>query len=475
MVGRLLNYLLVPLHTAVFLPAQYGIVTEMYAYVAFLIVLLTYGMETAFFRLNSLEEDKTKTFKTALTSLLLTTSLFIGIASLFAQPIADVLRYPNNQEYVIWFALIVGLDAISSIPLAKLRAQNKPWRFMVVNLGNVVVNIALNLFFLAYCLPKYNAGDTNWLIDTFYNPEIGVGYVFISNLIASIAKFLLLAPTMQLFSLGLDRALLKKMLLYGSPLLIAGLAGMANETIDRILLKWMLLPEGEEYAMEQVGIYGACYKLSIIITLFLQAFRYAAEPFFFAQEKEKGSGDTYATIMTWFVVVCMAIFLLVTLFIDQFKYFISNEAFWVGLPVVPILLMANVFLGIYYNQSVWYKLSDNTRFGAYIALIGAAITLVLNFLLIPIMGYMGSAWTTLVCYFVMMLVSYFMGRKHYPIPYNLPRIALYVFLGLGLWYLSTWLPTMGIVLKFLVGTLLLSVFLLIFVLLEKPLATFRKQ
>ena len=477
MVGRFLNYLLVWVHTNAFFPAQYGIVTEMYAYVAFLIILLTYGMETAYFRASTLEDNKApKAYGSALMSLIFTSTLFIAIASLFAQPIADLLRYPNNQEYVIWFAMIVGLDAISSIPMARLRQQERAVHFVMVNLGNVGVNILLNLFFLVYCKENFEAGNSNWLIDTFYDPDIGVGYVFIANLFASGVKFLLLTPMFKGVSLRVDPVVLKRMLLYGSPLLLAGLAGIVNETLDRILLKWILIPLHDEgYAMTQVGIYGACYKLSIIITLFLQAFRYAAEPFFFAHEKEKGSRDTYSQIMTYFVVVCMSIFLLVTLYVDVFKHFIANETYWVGLPVVPILLMANVFLGIYYNQSVWYKLSGKTQFGAYIALIGAAITLVLNFVLIPIWGYEGSAWATLACYLTMMLLSFYWGRKHYPIPYNIPRVVTYILLGLGIYFLSLFIPDLGTVVNFLIHGVLLLVFLLIFVRLEKPAMLFANR
>ena len=477
MVGRFLNYLLVYVHTRAFMPAQYGIVTEMYAYVAFLIILFTYGMETAYFRASTLDDEHApKAYGTALLSLILTSTLFIGLASMFAQPIADLLRYPNNQEYVIWFALIVGLDAISTIPMARLRQESRSVKFVMVNLGNVGINVLLNLFWLVYCKQNFEAGDTNWLIDTFYNPEIGVGYVFIANLFASAFKFLLLTPMFRGVSLKIDRVQMKRMLIYGSPLLIAGLAGIMNETLDRILLKWILIPlHGEEYAMTQVGIYGACYKLSIIIMLFLQAFRYAAEPFFFSHEKEKGSRDTYSQIMTYFVVVCMSIFLMVTLYLDLFKYFIAQEEYWVGLDVVPILLLANVFLGIYYNQSVWYKLSGKTRFGAYIALVGATITVVMNFYLIPRIGYMGSAWATLACYFTMMLLSFIWGKKHYPIPYNIPRVLTYIFLGLVIFAIHTILPDFGTVINFFVSALLLGVFLLIFVLLEKPASLFAKK
>lgn len=407
------------------MPQQYGVITEMYAYVAFLIVMLTYGMETAYFRFSTKENTQPSTiFSTVLSSLIISTAMFILMAIIFAQPIAEWLLYPNNKEYVVWFAIIVGLDAISSIPLARLRTENKAKTFAGVNIANVVVYVGLNLFYLGYCLPLVESGGGNWLTETFYDPGTGVGYVFIANLIASVVKFLLLLPTMLRGLTKPQLALLKPMLVYSIPLLVAGLAGMMNEMFDRIMLKRLLYPIlGEDNAMFQLGVYGACYKLSILITLMIQAFRYAAEPFFFAQAKEEGSKELYAKIMTYFVSVLAGTFLFVMLYIDLFKYFIPNEEYWVGLKVVPILLIANIFLGIYYNQSVWYKLTEKTSYGAGLAIFGALITLVLNMVFIPKYGYMASAWATLICYASMMIASYFLGRKHYLVPYELGKIG----------------------------------------------------
>lgn len=460
-IGRFLNYLLVPIHTSAFEPDRYGVITEMYAYVAFLVVALTYGMETAFFRYSTNKlHDKQKVFSSTLLSLVTTTAFFIAAAVLFSHEIAAWMKYPNNSEYVIWFAFIVGLDAISSIPLARLRVENRPYQFALVNLASVGVNIGLNLFFILYCKPLYEAGKSNFLIDTFYSPEIGVGYVFIANLVASIVKFLLLTPQMIKAKTGLDRVLLKTMLIYALPLLAASLAGIANETIDRILLKNILFPlKGEKETMAIVGIYGACYKVSIIITLFIQAFRYAAEPFFFSQSKEANAKDTYASVMNYFVIVCATIFLAVMLYLDFIKYFIPNEVYWVGLKVVPILLFANIFLGIFYNQSVWFKLSDKTRWGAILAITGAAITLVINFIWIPQYTYVASAWATLICYGSMMVLSYILGQKYYPVPYNLKKILAYLLLSLGLYLVSTTLPFDPGFVKYALHTLILLIFL----------------
>jgi len=469
-IGRFLNYLLVPLHVVQFTTDQYGVITEMYAYVAFLVVLLTYGMETGFFRFANKEgNNPNHIFSTAITSVLLSSSLFILLAFKFNQGIANWLRYPNHSEYVSWFVLIVGLDAISSIPLARLRSLNKAKVFALVNLSNVAINIGLNLFFIAYCMPAYKAGVSNFFVDTFYNPEIGVGYVFISNLIASIFKFLILGPFMRIMNWRIDVDMLKKMLWYSIPLLFAGLAGIVNETLDRILLKRLLIDDlGPLETLSQLGIYGACYKVSIIISLFIQAFRYAAEPFFFSYAKEQNSKQTYAKIMNYFVLVCCVIFLGVLLYIDFIKYFIPNQDYWVGLKVVPILLLANICLGIYYNQSIWYKMTDKTMYGAYIALGGALITVVLNLVLIPIYGYIGSAWATLICYLSMVLFSYVLGHRHYPIPYQVFRVLFYVGIALGIYFVSIQLNFDPGALKYAIHASFILGFVALAMFIEKP-------
>jgi len=469
-VARLLNYLLTPLYTSVnvFDPEQYGIITEMYAYVAFLIIFLTYGLETAFFRFIGKDTSKkTIVFATAAKSLLVSSTIFMIMATLFSDSIGRALHYPNHTEYVVWFAIIVGLDAISTLPLALLRAEDKPLRFVGVNMINVGINIGLNLFFLAYCLPMHQAGESNILVDTFYDPEIGVGYVFISNLLASIVKFLLLSP--YLFrAKGYDASLLKEMMRYALPLLVVGIGWYVNENFDRIMLKFMLFDSyGELAAMEQVGIYGANYKLSIIIMLFIQAFRYAADPFYFGRQGKPGAEKLYASLMTYFIIIVCSIFLLVTLYLDIFKNFIPNQAYWVGLSVVPILLMANIFQGIYYNLSFWYKFIDKTRYGAYMALLGASITLVLNFIFIPQYGYKACAWVTFTAYGSIMVLSYFIGQRYYPIPYELKRIGFYLGLTAGLFFFQTFFSESVPFHPMILSTLLFGVFLVLVFLLEK--------
>ena len=442
-IGRFLNFLLTPLYALQFTNEQYGIITEMYAYVAFLVVLLTYGMETSYFRFSTLKENQTKNvYSNTLYSLLTTSSLFVVIITIFSQDIANWLQYPNHFEYIIWFGIIVALDAVSSIPLAKLRSEAKAKKFALVNFANVGINIALNLFFIYYCKSNFEAGNSNWIIAHLYNPEIGVGYVFISNLISSIIKFLVLLPEME-FKGRYDLGLLKKMFSYSLPMLFVGLAYVINETLDRAMLKNILFElnltagfdssEALTKALEQNGIYGANYKITMIVTMFIQAFRYASEPFFFKNESDKNSKEIISKMMTYFVIVLVFIFLLITLYLHLFKYFIPNETYWTGLNVVPFLLGANICLGLYTTLSIWYKLSSKTIFGAYISGFGALLTLALNYMLIPKFGFEGCAYTTLACYFSMMVISYIAGRKYYPIPYNFKRILFYILTG-GLLY-----------------------------------------
>jgi len=405
-VGRLLNYLLVPLYTRYFLPAEYGVVTELYAYVAFLVVILTYGMETAFFRFSK-KEGTIKVYSTTLISLLISSVVFVGLILLNSTAISQWLGYANHPEYIQFFALIIGMDAVASISFAKLREQDKAMRFAFIRIVNIMVNIGLNLYFIVY-------------------QEYGITYIFIANLVASVITLIMLFPEMISSSWVFDKKLWKKMMIYAIPLLIAGLAGMTNETIDRILLKHLL--PNTDMAASELGLYGAFYKLSIIMILFIQTFRFAAEPFFFSQEKEGNSRKIYADVMKYFTIIMAIIFLGVTIFYDIIKGFLGTDYHDErGFLVVSILLLANLFLGIYYNLSIWYKLTEKTKYGAYLSIFGAVITLSLNFTLIPVLGFVGCAWATLVCYFSMTVASYYLGKKHFSVPYQVKRITLYLF------------------------------------------------
>lgn len=455
-VPRLLNYLLLtPFYTRVFQQGEYGVVTELYAYVAFLMVLLTYGMETSFFRFASKENDKDKVYTTALVSLFFTSLLFIILMLGFNNHVAGWIRYSANPEYIIMFSLIVGLDAFSSLPFARLRQEDRAMRFAMIKIINVVVNIGFNIFFLVLCKRWYTDDPDSW-VSIFYNPSFGVGYAFLSNLIATSVTLILLLPDIINVKWRFDPALLRKMLSYALPLLIVGLAGMVNEVSDKILLKY-LLPENLD-EMAQLGIYGANYKLAVLMTLFIQMFRYAAEPFFFSQSGESNARQTYASVMKYFIIFGLLIFLGVTLFMDIFKYFIGPD-FREGLHIVPIVLLANLFLGVFYNLSVWYKLNDLTRYGAVLALSGSLITLIMLFTLIPVMSYTGAAWAHFACYGSMMVLSYFWGRKHYPVPYDLKKIGLYFLLAMGLYVISRAVSLENTVFTLVINGVLILLFL----------------
>lgn len=464
--GRLLNYLLVPLYTRVFAPAEYGVVTELYAYVAFAFVVLTYGMETAFFRFSTTYEFKDKVYSTSLLTLLSTSTIFTLMVFLTAPSIANAMGYQQNEEYIKWFALILAADALSSIPYANLRLNNRPFRFAFIKITNIATNIALNLLFIVFIplfLDKNPEASESYLIRTFYNPSIGVGYIFISNLVASLLTLALLLPDILKVKLIPDLSLLKKMLSYSWPLLIFGFAGVINETFDRVILKH-LLPGND--AMTQLGIYGACYKVSILMTLFIQTYRYAAEPFFFAHSGTKDPQVAYARLMHYFIIVCLFIFLLIMLNIDIVILFIGSE-FREGAAVIPILLIANLFLGVFYNLSIWFKLTDRTKSGAMISLIGAALTVLLNILLIPVMGYMGAAWATFACYAFMMIISWYLGRKYYPVDYNLKGAGLYALITLVIYIISFATAKLGSFLEIGLNTILLLSFMLFVYTVEK--------
>jgi O-antigen/teichoic acid export membrane protein len=464
-VARLLNYFLVPLYTYNFSTGEYGVVTELYAYISFLIIVVTYGMETALFNFSVSETNKDKVYSTALISVLVSTIVFVGVVSSFAQPLAALIQHPAHTDYVIWVILIIGLDAFTSIPFAKLREQNKATRFAFIKVVNIGVNIALNVFFIGICKNAYtNPASFFYSISQMvYNPEIGVGYVFISNLVASFVMLLLLFPEVIKIKYSFDPALWKRMMIYALPLLLAGLAGMTNETMDRILLKY-LLPH--DIAQSQVGIYGACYKISILMTIFIQTFRYAAEPFFFSHSHEKNSKDLYADVMKYFMIACSFIFLATMLNLSWIQFFVGKE-FRSGLDVVPILLLANLCLGVFFNLSIWYKLTGKTRYGAYLTGLGAVITLVLNILLIPTLGFMGSAWATLACYATMMVVSYFIGNKHYPVHYNIKRILGYLTLSLALYFTGFYLVPGNSAFAIVLNNLLVLLFIITVVLFER--------
>jgi O-antigen/teichoic acid export membrane protein len=460
-VGRLLNYLLVPLYTAVFAnPSDYGVVSELYAWVAFLVVLLTFGMETSFFRFLQDKEDKEKVFVNSFLTVIGINVLFFAVLLFFNQNIADLMLYSEHNEYIILLGAIVCIDAVTALPLAKLRAENKAFKFAGIQLSSIGVNIILNLVFML------------GLFDPA-RPEEGVLFILFANLFASLVKPILLYKHFLYLRFNFDKTLAKEMLWYAFPLVIAGFAGIINETLDRILLKHLLYDGSSQVSLKiaeaQVGIYSACYKLAMLVTILLQAYRYAAEPFFFAQLKNQDKNKVYAKVMNVFIAMVCLVFLVVSLNIDFFKLFIRNEAYYVGLKVVPILLLANVFLGIYYNQSIWYKLSGQTKFGAYIAIGGALLTVVLNVVFIPLYGYMASAWATLIVYASQMIASYLLGQKHYPIAYNLRKFSLYLVGALCLYFITSFELFSSFLVKTIFNNGLILIYLLMVYKLEKSL------
>lgn len=464
-VGRFLNWWLVPYYMVKFAPAEYGIVANLYAYVAFFLVILTYGMETGYFRFASKSTEPEKVYSTSQGMLLFTSFFFLLLVFIFRNDFAALIGYPENPEYIWLLAVVVAIDAFTSIPFAKLRLESRPIKFAFIKIVNIVLNIGFNLFFLSLC-PLIMRHFPDSPIKLIYSPDIGVGYIFIANLLASLSTLVLLYKEIFSMRFDLDKALLKQMLGYSFPILVIGIAGMVNQNIDKILIPF-LIPENQN-PMFQVGIYGANYKLAVLMNMFIQAFRYAFEPFFFSRSSSTATDDPklYATVMKYFMIFGMLIFLGMTLYIDAFKLIVPME-YREGLKIVPIILLANLFFGIFFSLSIWFKLKDMTRYGAYIALIGAAITLSMNIVLIPVMGYMGSAISVLVCFFVMMVITYLWGQKHYFVPYDLKRIGTYFIMGLSLFLISLFTRALSPLISYSINTLLFAAFLYFVYKLEK--------
>ena len=441
-IGRMISYLLVPLYTAVFMPGEYGIVTELYAYTAFFYPIFTYGLETAYFRFANKNPDEEPYFFNLLVSSLISTSIFLaGILIFYGSELAVYLEYPGKETVFYWLAAVLALDAITAIPFARLRFRKQAKKFAFIRFFHIALTVALNLFFLVVCLNIYKG---NWFTELHnfflhaYDFEFKAKYVFLSNLIANASLFIFLAKEFGGFKITFNSKKLIPILIYALPLLFMGLAGVTNEMLSRALLK-VWLPEGfypDQTSIAALGVFGACYKLSVFMMLGIQAFRYAAEPFFFSNADDKNSPSLFANVMTGFVIFCCVVFVSVSLNLDAIGFiFFAKEAYREGLYVVPFLLMAYLFNGIYYNLSVWYKVTDKTVYGAVITIGGAVITISLNYILIPILGYFGSSIVTLCSYFFMALISYTIGKKYYPVPYQLKKISLYIIFSCALVYL----------------------------------------
>lgn len=465
-VGRFLNWCLVPLYTVMFAAAEYGVVTYVYSIVALALIILTYGMETGFFRFANHERypDPMVVYSTSLISLASTSALFLALVIVFLNPIAWALECGDHPSYIAMMAAAVALDAFTAIPFSYLRFRRRPMRFAALKLINIGLNIGLNLFWILIC-PWLWAQNPSWVM-WCYSPDMGIGYIFLANLISSGAMLLLLLPELRGFRWRFDSGLWREMIVYSWPLLVLGVAGIMNQTIDKILFP-LLLPDHSE-AMTELGIYGANYKIAIVMVMFIQAFRFAYEPFIFAQGRERGEDrlQSYRDAMRYFVIFAMFIFLGVMYYLDILKYFISPRYFS-GLKVVPVIMIAEFFFGVFFNLSLWYKLTDKTIWGMWFSLLGLAVTVVLNVVLVPRWGYMGCAVAALACYTVMMVTSWAVGRAKYPIGYNVRRLMTIFLIAMGFWGLSVVITTGHQWLDMGLRTVLLFCFALIIVRIEK--------
>ena len=451
-IGKFLNYLLVPLYTYVLArTADYGIVTNLYAWTALLLVILTYGMETGFFRFANREDyDAPTVYRTAYCALFVSSALFTLFVVIFHKPIAYVLGYPDHAEFVAMMFATVAIDAFACIPFAYLRYKQRPLLFAALKLLFVVLNIAFNILFLVI-LGKND-----------------VYYVFLSNILATAIQTLCLLPFTIPYGGKFDAQVLRDMLRYSLPLLVLGIAGIMNQTLDRILFPYLY--PGDD-AQAQLGIYGACFKVAMVMMMFTQAFRYAYEPFVFSKHKDRRSVEAYADAMKYYIIFSYLILLGVIFYLDIFRYIVSS-AYWEGLKIVPVVLWTYVFQGIYFNLSFWYKLTDETKWGAYFSLIGLVITFVLQVIGVPRIGYWASCGSSLVCYFVIMLLSYVIGQKKAPIPYDLKAIGLYTLLTLvlmGIYYALRLYYIHDMWLLMLAGTILIAIYIIVLTRKDFPL------
>lgn len=455
----MLSFILVPLYTTkgvLSSVAEYGQVSVIFSYFVLFNVVLAYGMETAFFRFFNKENERNQVIGTSTISLIISSFGFFIIALLFQKQIASFIdidvKYIN---LVIWILL---LDALTIIPFAWLRATQRPMRYAFIKILNVIINLGFNLFFL---LVLKNLTSEGAFFESIYKPNFEISYIFIANLIASGVTLLIVVPFYVKTKYVFNKELWKSMMRYAFPVLVAGVAFSINETFDRILLKELLPPN---IADTDIGMYSACYKIALFMTLFATAYRLGIEPFFFSHAKSENPQKNYATILEYFVALGSIILLFVVVFADVLKpYIVRSEAYWEAMWVVPIILIANFCLGIYHNLSVWYKITDKTKYGAYISIVGAVVTLVLNILFIKEFSYKASAVATLVAYSIMMILSYYFGRKYYPIPYNLKKIGLYLILSIGFSLLSFYKFRE----EYIIGIPMLIVFLTIIFISEK--------
>lgn len=434
-IGRFLNWGLTPLYVYTFVASEYGIVSFLYGFTAVALVILNYGMETGFFRFANKSTDPEKVYTTSLWSVLFTSTLFVVGMTLFLPGIAGAMKLPHHPEYIWLLGVIVAIDAFTNLPFAYLRYKNRAWTFAGIKFVSIGVNIGLNLFFILAC-PRIMQVAPGW-IDWWYSPmggeAFGIGWIFVANLVSTLVVLLLLLPWLAGRKWKFDPALLYNMLNYSWPLLVLGVAGILSQNMGQLLIPY-IFPDNPEAARTMVGIYGANIKIAIVMVMFTQAFRYAYEPFIFSQARAEGEGKerAYCDAMKYFVIFGLLIFLGVIFYLPLLKHFVA-PGYWAGLRVVPIMMMAELFFGVFFNLSLWYKLTDRTRWGMYFSLICFALMLALNLWLVPAIGipdgYLGSAWAAFISYFVVMALSYIVGRHYYPLPYEMGRMGAYLLLA----------------------------------------------
>lgn len=468
-VGRFLNYLLVPLYTAV-IPAStggYGVVSNVYAYTALILVFLTFGMETGFFRFaNKSGEHPEKVYANTLIFVGGLSLIFVILCMLFLHPISALLEYPDHPDYIAMMVLVVALDSFQCIPFAYLRYKKRPIKFASIKLFNIVGNILLNLFFLLLC-PWLDV-HAHQLVSWFYRPEYLVGYIFVSNLIMSLVQMFFFIPELRGFSYRVDKVLMKQMISYSFPILVFGVVGILNQTIDKMI--YPFLSDDRQEGLVQLGIYSATSKVAMIMAMFTQAFRYAYEPFVFGKNKEGDNRKMYSAAMKYFFIFSLLAFLAVMFYMDILRYMVARD-YWEGLNVVAIVMGAEIFKGIYFNLSFWYKLTDETQWGAYFSIIGCAVILVLNIWLVPTYGYVASAWASVAGYGVITLLSYIIGQKKYPVSYPLKDMAVYLILAAVLFVLSQEVIISNVGLRLVFRTLLLLIFIAYILKKDLPLKT----
>ena len=465
-IGRFLNYLLVPLYTAKMAveSGNYGVVTNIYAWTAVLLVLLTFGFETTFFRFASKEKDDIgKVFSMSMQVIGTLCGVFLLLVFLFLPSIADSLGYGLNPEFIGMMAVVVALDALQSIPFGLLRLQKRPLKFAALKLLFIGMNITMNIFAFLI-LPKLATAypDT---FSSLHDPHNQAFYVFFINLLCTSFITLFFIPELKMFRFTFDGALLKSMLKYSWPLLLLGIAGILNLNADKLIYTYLV--PGQK-GIEELGVYGACVKVAAIMAMLMQAFRYAYEPFVFGNSKEKDSKELYAKAMKYFIVIALMAFLVVMFYMDILRYIISPD-YWEGLKVVPIVMAAEIFMGIYFNLSFWYKLHDETYWGATFSFIGCAILFIMNIVFVPKYGYIACAWASFTGYLVAMILSYFIGQKRNAIDYDIKAILKYAALFAVIYGTSSLLPIENSILKMVCNTLLLAIYIAYFIKKDLPL------